>query len=229
MIKILKAYKTMRLALPLGKRVVLLTLCGFTIVSHAQVIVFDNTNGYTSQSSAAAPGDIYGQTFIMPDTNGYFSSLTLSLASGSSGTAEVDLYTYSVSFGMIFNSVLGTVDGSGSVNLSSNPTLLANAMYAVVLDSPSSGTFTWNATDDAPAVGVAGFSPGGSVYSADPTGDTGWNVFLSQSLQIQASVAAAAPAIAPEISITSMFFGLGALFIVMDYILRRKIRLLPQS
>jgi hypothetical protein len=177
------------------------------------VIVFDNTGGFSETSTANYPPPVtYGQSFIMTSGSGAIDGLTLLFGSGSSGSAEVDLYNFN---GNVWSpvSTLGTVDGSGVVNLTSNPILQGNSVYAIVLQVPSSGSLSWLGTTALP---TTGFSPGASMYSVN--GGVNWNNYLSQSFQMQVSAMTAVP----EVPITGVVMGLAVFAIGVGRATRRK-------
>lgn len=188
-----------------GAAVLGLLACASTL--HAAVIV-DNTgtpNFYVG-------GATYGQLFTMSGTS--FNSLTLELYSASGGTANVSLYNVGSGLPTSLNTLLGTVTagvGDGqlvSVTPFSVSGLTSGNQYAIVLSQSSSVRWDWNST------AATGF--GATASSAD-SGAT-WSSYPSY---VQMNLSAVTPV--PEVPMTGMVMGFGALTVAMVSTRFRKI------
>jgi hypothetical protein len=194
---------------------VLLVFCAFTTVSRADVVV-DNT-GTSAFSYSGLP---LAQVFTMSGTSGNLSSLTLELNVLTAGSAEVDLY--SVTAGHVPNSLiasLGTVSGGTfgdgqliAVSSLFNQALTANTEYAIVLQPSSPGVVEWDnissaASGGTGALGLAYFNSSG--WSTVPDGN-----YFQMNLQTTP---------VPEVPITGVVMGFGALAIALVHTLRCKL------
>jgi hypothetical protein len=198
----------------------LLALCAFTPVSRADVIV-DNT-GAVSQFVS---GSSFAQVFTMSGTSGNLSSLTLNLdVVGSGGSAQIDLYNVSAGAPTTLATALGTVSSASTgssvlaaVSLSSNPLLTAGGTYAVVMEYPStpSGSLAWNYTTGNASGGTGSF--GGIYFSTDHGAN--WNVYSTlNAMQMNLQTTPV-----PEVPMTGVVMGFGALAIALGHTLRRKL------
>ena len=147
--------------------VALISFCAFNSVSRATVVY--NNLGDTTDGLANQAGEPLGQVFTMPGTGGNVSALTLGLYSVSGGTAAIDLYN-ATSGGAPYGSVVATLGnvtvGSGgfqnvSVNSLNNYSLAGDGVYAIVLETPGSGSISWNTTTTA---GSGGSGSQGDFY-----------------------------------------------------------------
>ena len=204
-----------------GVGAVLLALCAFTPVSRADVIV-DNT-GAVSQFVS---GSSFAQVFTMSGTSGNLSSLTLNLdVVGSGGSAQIDLYNVSAGAPTTLATALGTVSGTGggnlvlaNVTLGSNPLLTAGSSYAIVLDYPASpnGSLAWNYESGHASGGDGSL---GSIYLSANSGAT-WGVYGIRADSMQMNLQTTP---VPEVPMTGVVMGFGALAIALGHTLRRKL------
>jgi|SRR5208282_5870325 len=208
-----------------GVGAVFLALCAFTPASRADVTVINNSGDTSDGGSVVAAdgggGTAWAQTFLS-GSSGQISSLTLTLAA-SSGSMEVDLYAVADSgSGPSGTAVdIGSVAaGTGivtlnNVNVSANP-LTSGDYYAIALQPAGSGSdsISWNAT----ATSASGGS--GTLYEIYKNTGSGW-VYSSSTpyLQMDLSVTPV-----PEVPLTGVVMGFGALAIAVGSSLRRKMR-----
>jgi len=210
-----------------GVGAVALTLCAFAPASRADVTVINNLADIHDGGvlTAVDGGTSYAQTFNA-GSSGNISSLTLSLGS-SSGTMNVYLYDAgtapALSGGGInlgTKTLLGSVAaGTGIVSLSSNPFLNTVDYYSIALVPAASGSdsIAWNSTTTAGS-GGAGTSFY-AVYSSANSGLTWAYDFQNPYLQMNLSVSPV-----PEVPVTGVVMGFGALAIAVGGSLRRKMR-----
>ena len=204
---------------------VLLVLCAFTPVSRADLInnlsKSDGSGTYAtaSRTDTGIVGE-WEQVFIMPAASGTFSisSLTLELYSSSTGQGNVELYSVTGSGG----SAVFTDQGSiGSVSVVSsgdwqqilvNPgsaTLNGNSQeYAVGLTT-TSGQISWDFTT------VTGSGGGGTL------GDQYNEQYDYNDNHFQMGLVVTP---VPEVPMTGLVIGFGALAIALGHTLRRKTR-----
>jgi hypothetical protein len=199
-----------------GAGAVLMALCAFAPVSRASVIV-DNTadtvagNAYTTSFSQAL-------VFTMPNYSGTISSLMLELAAGTSGTENVEIY--SVSFGVPTGSgtLIGTVSsgltGLISVSLTSSPILSASTSYAIALMQSANGA-AWEYTTTSANPGGDPNASVGSLYYYSGA----WNVESGQYTEMKLQTTPV-----PEVPVTGVVMGFGALAIALGRTLRGKLR-----
>lgn len=199
----------------LGAGAAFLALCAFAPSSRADVIIVDNTgvmgSGFVSDSSSLA------QEFTMSGSGADLSSVTVVL--GGSGSANVSVYDTSGSGGSPGNLLLSLGSANGSAlgtsttfNLSPGDlSLAASASYAIVLSS--SATVTWAYTT---SVG-SGTGTWGDIYSGPPIWSDRSGIDLGGHF-LQMEVQAV-----PEVPITGLVMGFGALAIGLGYTLQRKL------
>ena len=194
-----------------GVGAVALALCAFAPASRADVVV-NNTGDATFTQLG---GSEFAQVFTMSGTSGNISSLTLDLYSTAGGTVNVDLYGTSSGQPNGSATLLGTVtagtSGGGqliSVSGLNNVLLTSGTQYAIALEYNSSVQWEYTLTG-----GV------GSIYSSTDNG-VSWGVYGgSGSLQMNLQTTPV-----PEVPMTGIVMGFGALAIAVGGILRRKMR-----
>ena len=193
----------------------ILAFCSFVPLSRASVIV-DNTGG----TSSVFPTFPLAQVFTMPsDTSGNVSALTLVLGSFTSGSAEV--YIYATAGGSPANPYgagqdlydLGSVTaGSGVVTISDTSALLSSSStYAIVMQPAGSSTWDYTTSSGNSGSGSLGgfFYFSGGIWNQNPSGN-----YLQMDLEVSP---------VPEMPITGVVIGFGALAIGMGHALRRKL------
>ena len=199
-----------------GVGAVLLALCAFTPVSRADVIV-DNTGATTLSTVFGGPGHQIAQVFTMSGTSGNISSLALLLDSTTAGTytLNVDLYATSSGAPTGLATFLGTVTASttgdrqliGVSSLTSGVTLTPGTQYAVALEQ--NGNLQWDYTS------TSGVGP---IYYSLDAGST-WTVYGSPgNMQMNLQTTPV-----PEVPVTGVVMGFGALAIAVGGTLRRKL------
>jgi hypothetical protein len=196
-----------------GVGAVLLGLCAFTPVSRAGVVIDnlgDGSNGGINGALAAA------QVFTMSGSSGDINSLTLDLVASVGGSAEVDLYSVSGSAPGSLIADFGTVSvassGNIAVSLISYPLLSSGTSYAIVLQ-PSSSSTSWEYTTTASSGGSG--SLGGLYYEVSGN----WYQYTSGNyLQMSLSTTPV-----PEVPMTGMVMGFGALAIALGRRLRKAV------
>jgi hypothetical protein len=175
----------------------------------------DSTAGFANQGAAPL-----AQVFTMPATGGILSALTLGLYSTSGGTATIDLYNAS-SGGAPFGSVVSTlgsvtVGSSGfqniAVNSLNNYFLADGGVYAIVLETPASGSVSWNTTTTTGSGGSG--SQGGFYYN-----NGAWTALPVSGYYGQMDLETTP---VPEVPMTGVVMGFGALAIAVGSTLRRK-------
>jgi hypothetical protein len=205
----------------LGAGAVAIALCAFAPGSRADVIV--NNVGAGANTGQAGIGSLgtsaaLAQVFTMPTgISGDLTSLTFTLV----GTGQAEVWLYGTSSGTPDSGVLavdlGHVDLAGNTlsGLSGN-TLSASTSYAIVL-SLNSGSLNWQYTDSqgtvAPTASWGDSYTGSGISWTDTTGfapPTG--SFYEMTVQA-----------VPEVPITGLVMGFGALAIGLGYTLRRKL------
>lgn len=202
----------------LGAGVVAMALCAFIPASRADVAIINNLGdthdgGYISLNDG---GTAWAQTF-QAGSSGNIDGLTLSLGT-SSGSMAVLLYAVNDSGsgpnGTGIN--LGTVaaaTGIVTLNNLTTPLTLGN-YYAIALQPAVSGSdsIAWNSTENP----VSGGS-GTTLYEIYKNSGSGW-VYNSSTPYLQMNLEVAP---VPEVPMTGMVMGFGALAIVLG----RKLRL----
>ena len=198
-----------------GMGAAVLALFAFTSASRATVIV---NNLADATVSSAETGWYYGQVFTMgSSSSGNLGTLTLDLYSGSTGSAVVYLYNASGGAPTGSGVAIGTVSGTGNqtIALGSHPALAASTSYAIIIHDNVSSDVRWNYTANA-ASGGTGSLPGGIVFSSD--GSSGWGSTANEYMQMEVDVVPV-----PEVPMTGMFMGIGALAIAAGRTLRRRL------
>ena len=200
-----------------GVGATLLALCVFAPASRAALDIEVN-NLAASTTGFATAGGFYGQEFTMDSSSGNLSILTLKLASSGSGTA--DIYLYNVSGGVPTAGsgvIIGHVLTGTTFNLTGNPTLNANASYAILVHD-TGGDVRWNYTSDNHSGGAGN---GGLFPSSEVFGDGGssWSFTPNNYFQMELGVD-----VVPEVPMTGLVMGIGALAIAAGHTLRRKIK-----
>jgi hypothetical protein len=206
-----------------GAGVVLLALCAFTPSSHAAVILNNLPSaGFTSTGSTSQGTSVYvGETFTMGASGDTLGSVTLSLNFTASDSAHVYFYNTTFSGGIYTptgaGTLLGTVSDTSATISGLNISLVAGTTYAIALGpqaNSGSADMAWNnistsgtvAGSEASPVGY--FSGNGSIWGANNTGPY---------LQMQLDPV-------PEVPLTGLCMGFGALAIAIGHTLRRKLR-----
>ena len=200
-----------------GAGAVLLGLCAFAPVSRADVAIINNLGDTHDGGSISVNdgGTAWAQTFLS-GSSGDIDGLTLSLGV-SSGSMAVLLYNVNNSGsgpnGTGIN--LGNVAAAtGIVTLNNFTTLLTSGnYYAIVLQPAVSGpdSIAWNSTENP----VSGGS--GTLYENYKNSGSGW-VYNSSTPYLQMNLEVAP---VPEVPMTGMVMGFGALAIALG----RKLRL----
>lgn len=209
----------------IGVGMLALALCAFAPASHAGVVINDinsgDTGGSDSYNNTSNPGpsaDYIGQVFTMDGSGGYLSSVTLAL-SGGSGTPTAHVYVYNTSSGAPTGSYLydlGAISASANTLTIANPTLdplSASTTYAIVLDTSADQSLAWAwRSTQFPASGGSG-SLGNPYWQQIGA----WNA-TGSGYPYQMNVQAV-----PEVPMTGLLMGLGALGIAMGGILRGRL------
>ncbi|HEY5041760.1 MAG TPA: hypothetical protein VIK53_07125 [Verrucomicrobiae bacterium] len=195
-----------------GVQAFLLSLCVFTSVSYADIVV-DNTGD--THDATGSSGVTFAQVFTM-GTAGNISSLTLSL----SGSASSEVYVYSATSGSSPSSAynglgnalydLGNVSASSPTITGLNDSLSAGGTYAIVLALSGS---QWNLTTSSSIVTDNGSSIGGLYYDNAGT----WSGLGGDFAQMNLAAV-------PEVPMTGAVMGFGVLAIAVGATLRRKLR-----
>ena len=188
-----------------GAGAVIIGLCAFIQASRADVAIVDNTsqanNGF---GTGALPEAVM---FTMGNSGANISSLTLVM----SGSGSSEVYVYNAPGGAItaYNGAGNALYDLGSISASSptitigNPSLYslsANSEYAIVLaDSGSQWGFTASPS----------FTGSASTFA--------WN---SMGIYFQMDLVSPVP----EVPVTGIVMGFGALAIAVGHTLRRKLR-----
>jgi len=198
-----------------GAGAVVLAFCAFTPASRADVIV-NNTGGVTFGDGSGA---MYAQVFTMPASGeANLSSLTLTLDSVDSGSGSAEVYVYNTD-GTLPTTVLYNL---GSVSLSSpsassvNPSvdsLTLGGTYAIVVDLTGGIAPAWYDTSSSGSGGTALSPLGGSYYLFGGTWDSNGGGYFQMDLEA-----------VPEVPMTGLVMGFGALAIAIGHTLRRKLR-----
>jgi hypothetical protein len=198
-----------------GVGAVLLALCAFTPVSRADVIV-DNTGAATATTVFGGTGDQIAQVFTMSGTSGNISSLTLLLDSTTAGTHTLNVDLYNVSSGVPTGlaTFLGTVTANTTgdrrfisvSSLASGVTLTPGTQYAVALEQ--NGVLQWDYTS------TSGVGPIYYTIGAGPWTAYGSSGNMQMNLQTTP---------VPEVPVTGVVMGFGALAIAVGGTLRRKL------
>ena len=200
----------------LGVGAALLALCAFTTVARADLI-----NTLTASTTTQVSGTPFAQVFTMVGSDGNISSLILELSSVVGGTANVDLYDVSAGAPGSLLQILGSVTAAAvgdnqqiTINPLNSYTLIQNTQYAIVLQNPTSGSIAW---DDVAGTASGGAAPalGGEYYYNGSAWNT-WNAGRSFQLDLQTTPV-------PEVPMTGMVMGFGALAIAIGRNLRRKL------
>ena len=197
-----------------GVGAALLALFALAPASRAALDIEVNNLAATTTLYATA-GGYYGQEFTMDSSSGNLSILTLKLDSSGGGTA--DIYLYNVSGGVPTAGsgvVIGHVLTGTTFNLTSNPNLNANASYAILVHD-TGGDVRWNYTAST-ATGGNGSFPSPEVYG---DGASIWNFTGGNYFQMELGVD-----VVPEVPMTGLVMGIGALAIAAGHTLRRKIK-----
>jgi hypothetical protein len=199
-----------------GVGAIVLTLCAFTPVSRADVVI--NNLGDSIAAHELNSGDPLAQVFtITASSAGDLSTLTLQLYSTAGGTANVYLYNTSsdvptgsaiATLGSVTAGTSGSqqvaVDaGGGSVN----PYNLTAGTYAIVLGT---GSLAWDSTIT--TASGSGSLPSDMLYY----NGTSW---LSQDTAFGQMLLSTVP----EVPMTGMVMGFGGLAIALGHTLRRKL------
>jgi hypothetical protein len=196
---------------------VLLAFCAFAPVSRADVIV-DNTSATTLTTIFGSTGQQVAQVFTMSGTSGNISSLALLLDSTTAGTytLNVDLYATSSGAPTGLATFLGTVTASTTgdrqlisvSSLTSGVTLTPGTQYAVALEQ--NGVLQWDYT------ATSGVGP---IYYSLNAGSS-WTAYgASGNMQMNLQTTPV-----PEVPVTGVVMGFGALAIALGHTLRRKLR-----
>lgn len=196
-----------------GVAAVIIGLCAFTPASRGDVIV-DNTGDASAGSDSAINAQMLGQLFTMPASGSVdISSLTLTLAG--SGSSEV--YVYNTSGGTPTTQLydLGSVSSSTptiTIGTPANDPLSASTTYAIVL-GVSSSSLAWSFTSTTASGGTG--TLGHAFWFATGT----WSDVGSNPYQMNFQTTAV-----PEVPVTGVVMGLGALAIAAGRTLRRSLR-----
>jgi hypothetical protein len=195
-----------------------LALCAFIPLSRADLII---NNLSDSQNAILTQGlDPIGQEFTTASSGGTLtiSSVTLALYNYASGPASASIELYSTSSGLPSGAatLLGNFSvsaGHQTVTLTPSAVqLYANTTYAIVLDNIPSTGFGLDATTTSGSGGSASF---GDIYynNGTWTKDAVDSGIYNWRMDLQA---------VPEVPMTGMVMGLGALVIALGHTLRRK-------
>jgi len=198
-----------------GVGAVLMGLCAFTPVSRASVII-DNTAD-TILGQVFNTSFSQALVFTMPNYSGTISSLMLELAAGTSGTANVDIFNVTgggvpTGSGTLIGTVNSGSTGGISVSLTSSPLLSANNSYAIALMQNANGP-AWDYTTTSVNTGD------GSVGSLYFFAGGNWNVESGQYTEMRLQTTPV-----PEVPVTGVVMGFGALAIALGRTLRGKLR-----
>jgi len=196
----------------LGVGAAFLALCAFNPVSRADVIVNNLPgNGFTSAGSSGQGTLSLGEVFT-PGSDESLSSVTLSLNFSASDSASVYLYDTSSGAPTGTGTLLGSVSQSSSIINGLNNALTGGTAYAIVLGPENSpGNMSWNNTT---TTGSGGTGSLGGAYSFD---GVNWNQNTGINFQMEVSAV-------PEVPMTGVVMGFGALAIAVGGTLRRKLR-----
>lgn len=200
--------------------VALLFLFTYVPLSRAEVII--NNTGDSLGSYVLKTGNPpLAQVFTMSGTSGNLSSLTVELRVYGAGSVNIDLYSAASGGAPIsLLSALGTVssatigDQSFTLSLQNNPLLTAGGTYAIVLETPTSGQFGWQATATS-ASGGTGTLGDNYYYSGGSWSVASAGYYWQMNLQTTPI---------PEVPITGAVMGFGALALAVGRTLHRKHR-----
>lgn len=187
---------------------VILAFCSYVPLTHASVIV-DNTPNFTLAGNEGA-GDTLAQVFTMPVLTGsYFGGNISSLSLVMAGSGLSDVYVYNATLGGPTTPLysLGSVDaGSGIVTISSSSDFLtAGQTYAIEVVTGASADWLQTASS-----GSGSGSLGGAYFASGSGQDVG--VYYGMDLQA-----------VPEVPMTGVVMGFGALTVGLGHTLRRKL------
>lgn len=202
---------------------ILLTLCSLAPVSHASVIINNTGNGFISSDGG---GDTLAQVFQTPNYSGNISSLSLVMGLGAASSSEAFLYATSggvpTGSGVDIGTVSTTAGGSGfaAINVQ-NPAALAlsaNTIYAIVLQTESGSEWaesgTMAQTPGGDGVVGSGLYYNGSSWAVEESIETSSPLYFGMDLEVSP---------VPEVPMTGVVMGFGALAIGLGQTLRRKL------
>jgi hypothetical protein len=190
-----------------------LAVLGFAAVSHAGIIV--GNLGATAAGSYSPGSSGYVEEEFTPSQNTTLGSVTLNLNFSAAGSGTVDLYN--ITSGLTPVGTIGTVSSSSSATAQNytigglNFALVSGDKYGVALTSSSSAV-SWNYTaGNSTSPGSIGTFD--AIFTGGYGGSPGYD--SSNSLEMELNSV-------PEVPMTGLAMGVGALAICGLDILRRK-------
>lgn len=196
----------------LGVGAVIIGLWALTVASRADIVVVDNTTvpGTTPYQQLYQQA----QVFTM-GANEDLSKLTLVL----SGTGSRDVQIWNWASGapttMVLNGDLGNISQAVNTVSAAGVSLTGGNTYAVVLGLTGANTLGWGyvaSTAYSSGDGSSLPSGGGLYYN-----NSGWTPVSGNNFRMSLTAV-------PEVPITGIFMGIGALAIAAGHSLRRKFR-----
>jgi|SRR5665213_1034851 len=193
----------------LGAGAAVLGLLACASTSHATVILNNTTD--TSVGALTGGG---AQEFVMTTAAGTLTSITLSLGAGS-GTGNVFVYDTTGAGGSPGSQLysLGTISSASPTISGLNDLLSGGTTYAIVLNANAT-SLGWNYTADSAVAATGGASlPATRFYTGSGPFGGPFPDYGQMSLSVTP---------VPEVPITGVVMGFGALAIAMGSTLRRK-------